>query len=485
MAECLGALQKNLRLAAFVFLTIVAGVAVMLMFLPKTYLSVAKLYIKIGRESVTLDPTATTGQTLSVMENRENEINSVLEILGSETIFDAVVARIGTNAILDDHLPEGELSLASIPARPVAMSTEMTHDAQYRKAVRKLQEELSLESVKRSSIINVSCKAKSPEQAQLILETFIDEAVRSHIKNNRTTGSFAFFDEQHRLLEEEFNKAAALLSRKKSELGIASMEERQRNLQKLHSELELQYHNTAAALAEVKARVGGFNHQLNTLPKEVETNSITGFPNDGMGNTESRLYAIELKLEQMLTKYSENNPIIISLQHEKERAEQLLASGGDSRFQATRGINPVYQQIAQKKAEQEAEAISLESKLSAFSAQLGDVQGKLNKLNDAQGILSELQQKYNVLQESLLDYSKKREQARIDMALETERITNINVIQPPSYSDKSVSASRKVILMLAIVFAGGFGCVVAISKDLVPKYARIVQKQWPTPHPAA
>lgn len=484
LTDCLQALRRNAALAAFVFVVIVASVVVLLMFLPKTYLSYAKLYIKVGRESVTLDPTATMGQTMSITESRENEINSVLEILSSENIYDAVVARVGADAILKDQLPEEDLAVASIPAKRIVLTDEITHNSSHREAVRKLQEDLSLDAVKRASIINASCKAKSPELAQLLLQSFIDEAIQAHITSNRTTGSFDFFDEQYTLLEKKFNVMAGRLSKKKSELGVASLDERQRNLQKLHSELELQYHNTYSSLAEVKARVEGLNSQLNSMPKDIETGAVTGFPNDGLGTTETRLFAVELQLQQMRTKYSENNPIIISLKQEKEKAEQLLAAGGDARYQATRGMNPVYQQISQRRAEQEAEAVSLESKLSAINSQMSDVQSKLNRLNEGHGELTELQQQYDVLQESLLDYSKKREQARIDMALETERITNINVIQPPSYSDKSVSASRKVILMLAMVFAGGFAILVAIGKDLIPKYAKVAQSYVLKPHPA-
>ncbi|HND53432.1 MAG TPA: hypothetical protein PLV92_13575, partial [Pirellulaceae bacterium] len=68
---------------------------------PKTYQSQAKLYIRPGRESVGLDPTATLGQTLHIADSREREINSVLELLKTYSLFEKVVDRLGVDTVLE------------------------------------------------------------------------------------------------------------------------------------------------------------------------------------------------------------------------------------------------------------------------------------------------------------------------------------------------------------------------------------------------
>ena len=45
---------------------------------PRTYRSEAKLLVRLGPETVGLDPTITVGQTVSVQESREGEINSIV-----------------------------------------------------------------------------------------------------------------------------------------------------------------------------------------------------------------------------------------------------------------------------------------------------------------------------------------------------------------------------------------------------------------------
>src|ERR1700722_16699062 len=63
------------KMFVWAMLVMVVSLAAM-KFLPRKYASEAKLFVRLGRESVTLDPTTTTGQMLQVQETRENQINS-------------------------------------------------------------------------------------------------------------------------------------------------------------------------------------------------------------------------------------------------------------------------------------------------------------------------------------------------------------------------------------------------------------------------
>ena len=55
----------------------------------------SELIVPLGRESVTLDPTATTGQTMQVQETRDNQINSTRDMLSSRVLLERVVEKIG------------------------------------------------------------------------------------------------------------------------------------------------------------------------------------------------------------------------------------------------------------------------------------------------------------------------------------------------------------------------------------------------------
>src|SRR6476469_7579233 len=76
------------------------GAAVYL-FAPRTYRSESRIFLRLGRESVGLDPTATTGQTLALQQaDRKDEVKSAIEILKSRSIIGQAVDKVGTDEVL-------------------------------------------------------------------------------------------------------------------------------------------------------------------------------------------------------------------------------------------------------------------------------------------------------------------------------------------------------------------------------------------------
>ena len=82
------------------FLAVVTVVTVGTLVASSIYQSEAKLLIRVGRESVSLDPTASTGQVISIGQQRETEIKSELEILKSQDLIEKVVDAIGPATFL-------------------------------------------------------------------------------------------------------------------------------------------------------------------------------------------------------------------------------------------------------------------------------------------------------------------------------------------------------------------------------------------------
>ena len=82
------------------FIAVIVTVTLGTFLASEIYQSDAKLLVRLGRESVSLDPTATTGAFISVGQFRENEIKSELEILNSKELVEKVVDAIGPGAFL-------------------------------------------------------------------------------------------------------------------------------------------------------------------------------------------------------------------------------------------------------------------------------------------------------------------------------------------------------------------------------------------------
>ena len=91
------ALFRHKGKAAVFFVTVATAVALWTFLSPKEYRSEGKLFVRLGRENATLDPTATLGQDsiIAVPQSRESEINSVVEILQSRILLEKVVDALG------------------------------------------------------------------------------------------------------------------------------------------------------------------------------------------------------------------------------------------------------------------------------------------------------------------------------------------------------------------------------------------------------
>src|SRR5437899_10683207 len=101
---------RHRRKMGLFFLAVMAAVTAYVLLCPRVYRSQAKLFVRLGRENATLDPTATVGQApvVAVPQSRENELNTVVEILNSRVLLEKVVDSIGPQAILYGGEPLSE-----------------------------------------------------------------------------------------------------------------------------------------------------------------------------------------------------------------------------------------------------------------------------------------------------------------------------------------------------------------------------------------
>ena len=99
-------LFRHAKKAIAVFRLVLTATVCWIIFAPKEYESIAKVYVRVGRENNTLDPSATTGETVNITQTLEAEVNSMLQILESRETVERVVATIGADAILANDIAD-------------------------------------------------------------------------------------------------------------------------------------------------------------------------------------------------------------------------------------------------------------------------------------------------------------------------------------------------------------------------------------------
>jgi uncharacterized protein involved in exopolysaccharide biosynthesis len=419
---------------------IIAGVFVA----PKTYQSRAKLFVRMGRESVTLDPTATTGKVMSVYESRENEINSIMEVIQSRVLLERAVDRLGPKAILSGKLSDGFVAdAASIRHAPPARE----------RAVQRLERAVRISHAKKSAVISVECKAGSPELAQRIVQEILDGFGELHVNANRTAGSREFFAKQKELVSKQLASTTREYREAKNRLGMANMDDQRKTLQELIRNNRTAAQANDAELAGIAATIASLKQTLAELPKTLVSARVVGSPNSAADRARQQLNELLVRRRQLLTTFTEHHPDVITVDEQIAAAKKIVEQNGRGDEQATTAANPTTQALQVRLLTEQARAKSLKSKSDELSAQYAALLTQLRTLNDHEGRITQVRQEVDRLQAAHRAYSEKFEQARIDWALGEQHISNVNVVQPPTFVAKPVSPKKRIVVFLGLIVA--------------------------------
>lgn len=464
--------------AILFFIAVMVTVTLGTFLASEIYRSDAKLLVRLGRESVSLDPTATTGSVISVGQSRENEIKSELEILNSKELVEKVVDTIGPDAFLKSpdelneksHSPRADsenrvgeirqkLRLAMKEVEDLLGSFSLSPLSDRDKAILKVMKSMEIEALKNSNIIAISFEAKSRTLAQETIHQLIDFYLDKRIHVHRTPGSYEFFDKQTGEFRNTLARAEENLRELKNRSGIASLDEQRRVLVKRIGDLEQELDGTTSTLAASMAKVQAMEKTLASLPETLVTQETTGNPNQGVDFMRARLYELQLKEQDILSRFTETSKPVEEIQRQIAEAKALLSREEPSRTQVTRALNEAYRQVQVALLAEKATLISLEAKVREQKAQLTSARGELKAINDSEIRLMHVQREMGIQEINYLKYNEKLEQARIDHALEMSKISNISVVQPATYPVKPVRPRKLLNLVLGLLLGslGGIG----------------------------
>jgi uncharacterized protein involved in exopolysaccharide biosynthesis len=437
--------RRHAKRSAIFFAVAMTLVVVGVLVAPKTYRSRAKLFVRMGRESVTLDPTATTGKVMSVYESRENEINSIMEVIQSRVLLERVVDRLGPKTILS-----GKLGAAA----PGAISSQPAEPSPGReKAVRILERTVRISHAKKSAVIRVECKAGSPKLAQRIVQEVLDGFRELHVNANRTAGSREFFANQKELIGKQLAAATREYREAKNRLGMSSIEDQRKTLQELIRNNRTAAQANDAELVGIAATIVSLKQTLADLPKTLVAARVVGSPNSAADRARQQLNELLVRRRQLLTTFTVHHPDVITVDEQIAAAKSIVEQNGRGDEQATTATNPTTQALQVRLLTGQARAKSLKSKSAELGAQHAALLTQRKTLNDHEGRLTQLRQEVDRLQVAHRVYSEKFEQARIDWALGEQHISNVNVVQPPTFVTKPVSPKKRIVVFLGLVVA--------------------------------
>ena len=468
-------LFRHKRRSFIFFFCVMTAITLATFLFSEVFRSEATLMVRLGRESVSLDPTATTGQVVSVGRDKENEINSELAILQSRQLAERVVDAIGVDMILKgpDKAPgesvlgkawHGIHRLLKASGRGLEEIMRSGPEADLAaagrerdKAVRFLMKSLIVETTKKSSIISLSYDAESPEMARDVLARLIDLYLDMHINAHRTTGSYQFFDQQKDEIHRALVNTEKELKSLKNSSGVSALTEQRRILLERTGSLQRDLEKSQTDMAASAAAIRSLHEKLAATPRMLVTTETSGAPNSAADELRKRLNELQLKEQELLSVFTLESIPVKEMRRQIDEARLLLEKTVQPR-QVTTEINVSYQEIRSLLIKEESGLPSLLAKAETLKAQLLKAVDDLTILNETEMRLTRLQREMEIQESNYRKYSASLEQSRIDHELEMQKISNISVVQKASYSLKPVWP-RKLINLAVGLFLGVFGAV--------------------------
>jgi uncharacterized protein involved in exopolysaccharide biosynthesis len=446
----------------------------MLILLPRTYESESLLFVRVGRESVTLDPTVTTGQIIALNESRESELNSILEVLKSRAIMERVVDRLGPQAIL---LPpaEGQAEVAPHPLKEslanainqVAQWLEPTGPISDReKAVQTLGDNATIYNKQKSNVISVTYKARSPKQAQIIVTALVDEYLSEHQRIHATPGSYSFFVEQEADYRNKLNASQQTLTDAKNEMGLASLEGKRKLVEDRIEKITGEQLTVQTSLSASSARIASLEKLISDLPSRITSQQVDGMPNVAGDNMRQQLYALEIQEKELLSKYTEDHPLVIAAHQKVHDAQEIMGEQPDSRTYATTAVNPSVQKLQVELLAEKAANDALQARLENLDHESSLAQADLKSINANELRLNALTRQLLLDEANYRVYASKLEEARIQLSLDNEHISNLNISQPATFVEKPVSPKKAIVLVAGFLMACLGALCVAILAEM-------------------
>jgi uncharacterized protein involved in exopolysaccharide biosynthesis len=332
-------------------------------------------------------------------------------------------------------------------------------------AVQKLNSSIGVEIAKKSAVIRVFCTAKSPELAQRLLQSVVEIFKKQHLKVNRSEGSYEFFEQQLVQNQKQLELASQRLRDAKNSLGVVSIESKRQILEEKIGHIDKELLNARTQQEAVQSTIARLKQQVADQPERLNSQETNGFPNPALDNMRNELYRLQIHERDLVAKYQEAHPLVIAVRAQVKEAKSIVDAQPDQRVQVTSAINPNRQSLEKDLLSAQASLSSVQGQITGLTAQRKLALEESSALNDKEIQLAELRRDVEAKEASFRTYTEKLEQARLNRSLEKNQLSNVNIAQAPSLSEKPTAPNRTLLLGLGFVAACCAGIGAAFLAD--------------------
>ena len=414
MRDLLAVLFRQRRLALFSFMATFLAVLGYGMLAP-SYQAHMNVLVRRGR----VDPLVTPAPTPSPMFQRDEitdeELNSQVELLRDDEILRTVV-----QATAPAGSPWYERYLAG------------NEEVRLARSVRRMARRLMVVPIRKTNIIQVDYSSSDPAQAAAVLHSLAHAYLERQQQVRRPSGEYEFFDQQvtqsrRGLLDAEFR----LMDFSSDQGVVSAAQERDMALQKL-SDAEANDRQTQVTIVETRRRIRDLESKLRSLPERTLT-VIRNSDNPQLTEKmKSKLLELQLKRTELLTKFQPSYRLVQQIDQQiAETKASILGEEHSPLRDETTNQEPNHEWAKSELIKAQVELGTLEAHGQAVRIQVTGYREVAQRLGGNALRQGELLAELKVAEEKYLLYVNKREEARIENALDQGGILNVTIAEEP------------------------------------------------------
>ena len=222
---------------------------------------------------------------------------------------------------------------------------------------------------------------------------------------------------------------------------------------------------------------------LPLAPTQAAQGPVVQLPSE----LDQRLDAQRRQLDDLLRRYTDEHPDVVSVRRTIGLIEQQRQAERDARVKAqakaqalaqaqgqgqaaapassrNSGNNPVYQRIRIALAEGEANVASLRSQLSGSQARLEQTRALANRVPQAEAELAQLNRDYDIMRRQYEQLVSRREAASLGVKIDqSAHMAEFRIVEPPRAAPAPVFPDRLTLAALGAVLAVVLGIASAIG----------------------
>ena len=332
-------------------------------------------------------------------------------------------------------------------------------DAAVEKALNRFQRALKVSPVLKANMIKASYASSNPQEVQEVLRELADGYLNEHVRVHSANGAYEVFDKQANAYERHLKELQERLTAFHEGRNIVVLaQQRELNMRKV---MDLE-----AALKEIDAARNANSRKMTMLREQLSgmqariTTQAKKLPNQySAERLNTMLVELENRRTDLLTKYQAQDRLVQEV--DKQIADTRAAlerTNTQSSTEETTDVNPLRQSLEAELAK--AAVADTEARAHAASLQqaIASYRQSLAGFNQATVADDQLLREIKETEDNFFLYSKKREEARIEEAMDRQKIANVALVEPPR-----LPALPQPKLSLTMIATWMLGCVLILS----------------------